>query len=411
MLDDHPGIVDADPILACAIGDEIALRRALADAPAWVNRTPPLACPDCGAALGRPPLIAVTHSSLGRLAAFRDRLRRAATLLLDAGADPNQRWGDRQGQSLSALYGAAGLTHDPEMTRLLLRAGANPNDGESLYHSTESDDHACTTLLLDTGAIVEGTNALQHQLDKDDVAGLHLLLSRTRDPNDATSGIGAPLVWAIRRRRSLAHARALLDAGADPHVRTQDGVSAYRFARQNGLVDVADLIAAAGAGEALSLDDQFVAACAAPDRAEARRILSLRPNMIAALSERQLRQLPDLAAAGHDEAVELMVEVGWPIATAGGDWSASALNLAVFRGDATLTRFLLDHGASWTERHGFGSNVAGTLAWASRNTACRSERARRRLARLRRSARRARHARQSPRRLRRRRRRVSGRGS
>jgi hypothetical protein len=77
--------------------------------------------------------------------------------------------------------------------------------------------------------------------------------------------------------------------------------------------------------------------------------------------------MPDAAAWGSGEAVKVMVECGWPIDAHGGDWDATALNHAVFRGDPELTSFLLAHGASWRERHGYGGDVIGTLSWASVN--------------------------------------------
>lgn len=366
VLGEHPDLVQGDLFLACAAGDVAAVEQAIAADPACVNRTGSRwRCPGCKEMVAMPPLVAVTRSALLRIADYRDRLRRCARLLLDAGADPNQSTG---GDSLlSALYGAAGQNHDPELTQILLEAGANPNDNESLYHSMETHDLACARLLLEAGAKVEGTNALHHQLDTDNLEGLRLLLQYTKDANDPGSGIGRPLLWAIRRGRSAAHVEALLAAGADPHVATKNGASAYRFALQCGLPEVAQVLKRAGAGEELPIEDQFVAACACCDEPEARRILAMRPEIFRELSGTQLQQLPNLTEARNRNAVRLMVKLGWPIATRGGDWDASALNLAVFQGDAELTRFLLEQGASWTERHGHGDNVHGTLCWASRN--------------------------------------------
>jgi ankyrin repeat protein len=326
-----------------------------------------------------PPLVAVTQSSLVRLPDFRDRIHANARLLLEAGADPDQWVGSRwppaslrepsHEHRLSALYGAAGQNHDPELTRLLLAAGADPNDGESLYHSLENP--TCTRLLLEAGARVEGA-ILYHALDFDDLDTLRLLLAHGADPNEPPLGPpisdwGSPLLWAIRRRRSSAHIAALLQAGADPQVKTPSGTSAYRVALQFGLPDVAEVLARAGGAESPSQEDAFMAACSRGDRDTARRIQSARPDLPHGLPEPHLRLLPELVALGCREPVTLMLELGWPAAVHGGDWDASALNLAVFRGDAVLTRLLLEHGASWTEQHGYGDNACGTLSWASCN--------------------------------------------
>jgi ankyrin repeat protein len=372
MLAEQPDLAAASPYLACAIGDEATLQRATAEDAGWIHRS--------GGPLHLPPLVAVTHSSLLLVPEFSARLHRCARLLLAAGADPNQhvpsRWppgslrepDDRY--PLSALYGAAGPNHDRELTRLLLEAGADPNDGESLYHSLET--YVCTPLLLQHGARVAGGNVIYHALDFENAEALALLLRTGGDPNEPARNAplnecGSPLLWAIRRRRSRRCIELLLDAGADLRTTTANGISAYRLALQSGLDDVAELLRSKSPPEQVPIEETFIAACARGDEVEARRIQAARPELPRALAEHHLRLLPDLAAEGANAAVRLMVELGWPIATRGGDWDASALNLAVFRGDAGLTRFLLEHGASWTERHGFGDDASGSLSWASCN--------------------------------------------
>src|SRR4051794_26750655 len=111
-----------------------------------------------GGPRGWAPLLYVCHSVFPSASLARDLLAR--------GADPDAFFVNDYGR-MSALYGAAGLVHDPALTRVLLEAGANPDDGESLYHSTESPSPACLRLLLEHGAATNGTNALAHALDEE----------------------------------------------------------------------------------------------------------------------------------------------------------------------------------------------------------------------------------------------------
>ncbi|MEJ5170697.1 MAG: hypothetical protein WHU10_06900, partial [Fimbriimonadales bacterium] len=202
----------------CALGDAEAVRNALARDRRAANRP-------CGA-LSLQPLAYLCFSRW----ADSDSARACASLLLEAGADPNagRLWEWDPSCRLSVLYAAVGVRNDSELARMLLDAGADPNDNESLYHSVEHRDNVCTRLLLERGARVEGTNAVCHMLDYDDPEGLELLLQAVGDLGKDPSH---PLHHALERGRSPVVLAMLLRAGADPDaVRPSDGLTPLRLA-------------------------------------------------------------------------------------------------------------------------------------------------------------------------------------
>ncbi|MFC0220441.1 hypothetical protein ACFFJ7_18835 [Pseudochelatococcus lubricantis] len=148
LLTDHRDLLGRDPWIACAGGNIETVRRRIEADASWVDRT--------GGPLDLTPLVATTHSSLLRVDGYRERLHAVADLLLKAGADPNRsvarRWTASTDASprewrASALHGAVGVNFDPDLTRWLLAAGADPNDGESLYHSLVRGDNYDGRLL------------------------------------------------------------------------------------------------------------------------------------------------------------------------------------------------------------------------------------------------------------------------
>lgn len=352
MLREEPELFD-DPWLAGVTGDEARLLECLARMPDFPKRP--------GGPLAMLPLVAVTHSQLIREDGFEDKLLACARLLLASGADVNATWTDPRWPEfpLSVLYGAAGRSHHADMTKLLLAAGANPDDNESLYHSVESRDLSCTRLLLDAGARVSGTNALGRVLDYDRLDALNLLLRHGGDPREH-----AWVHHAILRGRSLDHIRALIQAGADLHATDRDGVSLYQMAQMHGRLDVVKLLEESGVSQPLSEAEAFIAACTRGDLDAARAMQRRVRDILTRLTDRQLQAMPELAAIGEIKAVRTMLALGWPreIKT---QWQATALNLATFQGDAAMVRLLLDEGADWQTLQGFNDNALGTLSFAS----------------------------------------------
>jgi ankyrin repeat protein len=292
-----------------------------------------------GGPRGWAPILYVCHSCFPSVALARELLRR--------GADPNASFENEYG-SMSALYGAAGVAHDPELTRVLLDAGADPNDNESLYHATESASTACLELLLAHGAEPRGTNALAHALDDERLDHVRLLLEAGADPNEH-----AHVAHAVRRGRGPELVRLLAEHGADldrPGGETWRGNvplrTPYRHARLRARDDVAETLAELGASTDVDPADAAVEALARGERPTT--------PLPETFDVDQQEVIVLAALGGHVEAVVDAVGPDFR-GVVGGSPEGSLLQHAAWVGDAALVERLL----------GLGAAPEGGLGWAA----------------------------------------------
>ena len=196
----HPELAQAGVACAAALGDADALSAALAaDATLAVTVDE----------RGWTPLL---YACAGPLPAAD-----CVALLLDHGADPNTYMlhdaGDPDSR-IPALYFAC-IANQPPVVRLLLERGADPNDGESIYHAAELNHRECLELLLAHGADISSAHSAV-----DGNTPLYFLAGYARPPT------------ATR----IAGMRWLLEHGADPNVPSRsselaDGAHAVRARR------------------------------------------------------------------------------------------------------------------------------------------------------------------------------------
>lgn len=298
MLRAHPELAGCDIHTAAILGDDAAVQRFLALDPACVTAKSP---PYGGDALNYLGLSKYLRLDRART----DGFLRAATALLDAGADPNTGFWTtgKHPEFETALYGAAGVAHHPALTRLLLERGADPNDGEVVYHSPEGTDSRAMQLVVETGRVTADnlTLMLIRKHDWHDYDGVRYLLEHGANPNHPWDRRFYPIHHAIARDNFRPLIEALLDHGADPLLE-QEGESAVGRAARRGRRDLLELFRQRGFQIALPGVLGLIAACALGDASAVRALATTHAEWVPEVVARVERSSPSLPAPGMMQA-------------------------------------------------------------------------------------------------------------
>jgi ankyrin repeat protein len=247
ILAAHPEIAQNSIHVAAILGDDAAVRRFISDDPRSATKKEE--------PYGGDALVYLCLSKYLRLDKTRsEAFLRAATALLDAGVDPNSGfWSkDEYHEFETALYGAAGVAHHAELTRLLLERGADPNDNETFYHTPETYDNGALKALVESGKMRPDLLAgmLLRKADWHDYEGIKYLLEHGADPNRMTMWGYTALHQAIRRDNDLRNIELMLDHGADPTIKTVTEIAAH-FPPVDGQRSAVALAARRGRGDVL----------------------------------------------------------------------------------------------------------------------------------------------------------------
>jgi Ankyrin repeats (3 copies) len=356
ILAAHPEVSASSIHVAAILADDAGVRRFLAVDPGAATET--------GGPYGWDPLTHLCFSRYLRLAPARsENFLRAAAALLDAGASANTGFHSTDHdppEFESVIYGAAGVAHHPELTRLLLVHGADPNDGETPYHAPETLDDRVLRVLLESGKMSPDslTTMLHRKLDWQHYDGVAWLLNHGADSNGMSSWGRRALVHALGRTSPLRYFELLLDYNADPTLPSADGTLPAALAARTGRADVLELFAQHGFAEALTGDDAFLAACARADATAAHAFITGEPGLVARLQASERGLIADFAAAGNTDGVRLLLDLGFDLdsrTNQGGTNADPPLHVAVWRGRLETVKLLVARGAPLEATNGSGA--------------------------------------------------------
>jgi ankyrin repeat protein len=351
ILAENPALAGQNVYAAATFGNAPAVQR-------FVNEDPENATRK-GGPRNWDPLTYLCFSRYLKLDRSKsDGFIRCAKILLESGASPNTGWFEQnhapQPEFESALYGAAGIAHHPEVTQLLLDHGADPNDGETCYHTPETYDNRALKVLVNSGKLRPESLALllSRKADWHDYEGAKWLVENGADSNFVWRSGSSPLLHAIQRDCSLQIIEALVDHGGNPTVVVK-GFSAISMAARRGRGDLLDLFERKGFLTELEPFEGIVAACARNDEPSVRSLGLNYPNVIEGLRENGGSLLCNFAGNGNTMGVRLLLEHGAPVWSvfAEGDGyygvaeNSTALHVAAWRIRPDTVKLLIDRGA------------------------------------------------------------------
>ena len=313
ILARYPQVATSNIHTAAILGDEPTVRRLLAED-----------AKNATAEGGPHGWNALTHLCFSRYLRI-DKQRSGALVatakaLLDAGATANTGWyetidypEDPKQIIESAIYGVAGVARHPELARLLLERGADPNDGETPYHVPETYDNTVVKVLLESGKMTPASLAvmLVRKADWHDEAGMRMVLEHGADPNLMTQFGDSALLHAIRRDNRMKMAVLLLNHGADPALTSKrDGRSGVMIAARRGRGDLLRLFEERGIAVSTQGLEGLIAACAKADREAIRLLYETEPSLVREVIAEGGTLLAQFAGTGNVEGMRCLLDLG-----------------------------------------------------------------------------------------------------
>jgi ankyrin repeat protein len=164
----------------------------------------------------------------------RKRQAEIARALVAAGGQVNQPHAYGEHWSISALYYATGYHDNPDLAEVLLDLGADPCDGESVYHAVDEGHTGAMAVLARRMApeklAAQATNALSGLLKWGRVRAVPWLLAHGADPNRLNEMSGdAALHAAARASVGIPTIELLLEHGADVKLKNREGKTAKQL--------------------------------------------------------------------------------------------------------------------------------------------------------------------------------------